>query len=124
MKSAMMKNVMEACDEEVAIAVDGVVLDGDLVVPAKAEGIVIFAHGSGSDQLLTVPHFHARASFAAIGIGLNDQTGDLCLCPKFKVGACIASGSEKCLRGIPAPAAFLIHFKIAHTFIVALIEVT
>ena len=50
MKSTMMKNVMEACDEEVAIAVDGVVLDGDLVVPAKAKGIVIFAHGSGSSR--------------------------------------------------------------------------
>ena len=50
MKSTIMKNVMEACDEEVAIAVDGVVLDGDLVVPAKAEGIVIFAHGSGSSR--------------------------------------------------------------------------
>ena len=50
MKSMLMKNVMEAYDEEVAIAVDGVVLDGDLVVPAKAEGIVIFAHGSGSSR--------------------------------------------------------------------------
>jgi len=50
MKSAMMKNVMEACDEEVAIAVDGVVLDGDLVVSAKAKGIVICAHGSGSSR--------------------------------------------------------------------------
>jgi dienelactone hydrolase len=45
-----MKGVMEQCEEEVAIAVDGVVLDGDLEIPAKATGIVIFAHGSGSSR--------------------------------------------------------------------------
>ena len=52
-----------------------------------------FARGSGGDQLMTVPHLHASASFAAIGIGFNDQFGDLCLCPKLKVGAAITSGS-------------------------------
>ncbi len=50
MKSTMIKDEMVAREEEVAIAVDGVVLDGDLTVPAKAKGIVIFAHGSGSSR--------------------------------------------------------------------------
>jgi dienelactone hydrolase len=34
----------------VRIRLDGVVLDGDLVVPPLAEGIVLFAHGSGSGR--------------------------------------------------------------------------
>ncbi len=34
----------------VKIAVDGAVLDGDLTVPAKARGVVVFAHGSGSSR--------------------------------------------------------------------------
>jgi len=33
------------------IASDGVVLDGDLVVPASPQGLVLFAHGSGSSRL-------------------------------------------------------------------------
>lgn len=45
-----MSSVLEKSKEEVAIAVDGVVLDGDLEVPAKAQGVVIFAHGSGSSR--------------------------------------------------------------------------
>jgi dienelactone hydrolase len=35
----------------VAIAADGVTLPGDLALPAKAEGLVLFAHGSGSSRL-------------------------------------------------------------------------
>ncbi|MFZ9940975.1 MAG: dienelactone hydrolase family protein [Luteolibacter sp.] len=51
MKSTMIKDELEAREEEVAIAVDGVVLDGDLAVPTNATGIVIFAHGSGSSRM-------------------------------------------------------------------------
>ena len=35
---------------QVKIPVDGVVLPGDLVIPADAAGIVVFAHGSGSSR--------------------------------------------------------------------------
>lgn len=35
---------------EVVIAVDGVPLEGALVVPDKARGVVLFAHGSGSSR--------------------------------------------------------------------------
>jgi dienelactone hydrolase len=37
-------------EELVRIPADGVTLDGDLVLPAAATGIVIFAHGSGSSR--------------------------------------------------------------------------
>ncbi|TMM05773.1 MAG: hypothetical protein E6G10_01965 [Actinobacteria bacterium] len=36
--------------EDVAVPLAGAVLDGDLVVPANAGGIVVFAHGSGSGR--------------------------------------------------------------------------
>ena len=32
------------------IAIDGLTLEGMLVVPAKAQGLVLFAHGSGSSR--------------------------------------------------------------------------
>lgn len=35
---------------EVAIPLDGIVLHGDLTVPADARGVVIFAHGTGSSR--------------------------------------------------------------------------
>jgi dienelactone hydrolase len=37
--------------ELVAIPVDGVKLDGMLVVPERAKGVVLFVHGSGSSRL-------------------------------------------------------------------------
>lgn len=37
--------------EAVRIAVDGIELDGDLEVPDSAAGLVIFAHGSGSNRM-------------------------------------------------------------------------
>jgi len=43
--------VAEATPREVAIPIDGDDLAGNLVVPAGAEGIVLFAHGSGSSRL-------------------------------------------------------------------------
>jgi pimeloyl-ACP methyl ester carboxylesterase len=35
----------------VAIAADGVVLNGDLTVPESPQGLIVFAHGSGSSRL-------------------------------------------------------------------------
>jgi pimeloyl-ACP methyl ester carboxylesterase len=40
---------MTSCDAEVPS--QGVTLDGDLVVPPGARGVVLFAHGSGSSRL-------------------------------------------------------------------------
>jgi putative phosphoribosyl transferase len=37
-------------ESAVQIAAAGVILDGDLVVPAGAAGVVLFAHGSGSSR--------------------------------------------------------------------------
>lgn len=37
--------------QNVRLPVDGVMLEGDLTVPAQARGLVIFAHGSGSSRL-------------------------------------------------------------------------
>jgi dienelactone hydrolase len=41
---------MSATEVEIGISVDGVELAGDLVVPAEATGIVLFAHGTGSSR--------------------------------------------------------------------------
>ncbi|HEX5037840.1 MAG TPA: phosphoribosyltransferase family protein [bacterium] len=41
----------DAEDPEVAIPVDGHLLPGNLTVPPKAHGIILFAHGSGSSRL-------------------------------------------------------------------------
>jgi putative phosphoribosyl transferase len=43
---------MKQVDETVAVRItaNGVTLDGDLIVPARAQGLVIFAHGSGSSR--------------------------------------------------------------------------
>lgn len=40
----------QAIDEAVRIPAGEVVLDGDMIVPAGATGIVVFAHGSGSSR--------------------------------------------------------------------------
>jgi putative phosphoribosyl transferase len=37
-------------DETLTLDADGAAIDGDLVVPARACGIVVFAHGSGSSR--------------------------------------------------------------------------
>src|SRR5947209_14761228 len=41
---------MEAQATEVRVAAGAAALDGDLVVPASAQGLVVFAHGSGSSR--------------------------------------------------------------------------
>lgn len=40
----------QTTDDVLAIPVDGVELEGELVVPSGATGIVVFAHGSGSSR--------------------------------------------------------------------------
>ncbi|MGZ4971592.1 MAG: dienelactone hydrolase family protein [Limisphaerales bacterium] len=49
-----------ALDSEIAIEVDGHTLEGELIVPDNANGIVIFAHGSGSSRYSPRNQFVAR----------------------------------------------------------------
>lgn len=56
--------------EEVSIPVGQVTLTGDLSVPEKAKGLVVFSHGSGSSRLSTRNRFVAehlqRSGFATL----------------------------------------------------------
>lgn len=47
-------------ENSVRIEAGNVVLDGDLVVPQRAEGVVLFAHGSGSSRLSPRNRYVAR----------------------------------------------------------------
>lgn len=53
---------------QVEVSADEVSLPGDLVVPAGAVGVVIFAHGSGSSRLSTRNQYVAR-TLREVGIG-------------------------------------------------------
>jgi dienelactone hydrolase len=46
--------------EEVHIPLDGVTLEGELIIPAEAKGLVLFAHGSGSSRHSPRNQFVAR----------------------------------------------------------------
>lgn len=52
----------------VQIPADGVTLEGALAIPAEAEGVVLFAHGSGSSRHSPRNNFVARVLRAA-GVG-------------------------------------------------------
>lgn len=58
----------EGIEQLVKIPVDSVTLEGMLVVPAKAEGMVLFAHGSGSSRHSPRNNFVAKVLREA-GIG-------------------------------------------------------
>ena len=55
-------------DELAHIAADGIVLEGALVIPAQAHGIVLFAHGSGSSRHSPRNNFVAQVLRTA-GVG-------------------------------------------------------
>jgi putative phosphoribosyl transferase len=55
----MNRATMTETNEEIRIAVDGVTLPGELVVPATARGVIVFAHGSGSSRLSSRNRFVA-----------------------------------------------------------------
>ena len=61
-------------DSAVRIPAVGVILDGDLVLPARATGVVLFAHGSGSSRHSPRNQFVARtlnrASLGTLLFGL------------------------------------------------------
>lgn len=56
-----MVRIREAVEEcPVQVTVENVILDGSLCVPEKAQGIVVFAHGSGSSRLSPRNQFVAK----------------------------------------------------------------
>src|SRR5690606_33786563 len=55
-------------EQVVRVAAGGVELEGNLVVPADARGVVLFAHGSGSSRHSSRNRFVARELQAA-GLG-------------------------------------------------------
>ena len=73
----------------VHIPVDGIVLEGNLAIPARTRGVVLFAHGSGSSRHSPRNRFVAaslqNAGFATLLLdlltaeeeALDDQTGEL-----------------------------------------------
>ena len=58
----------EKSDRIVHIAVNGVKLEGSLIIPSKACGVVLFAHGSGSSRHSPRNNFVAQ-SLQSAGIG-------------------------------------------------------
>lgn len=68
---------MSGTEEEesvVQVSADSVILDGNLIVPQGARGIVLFAHGSGSSRFSTrnryVAHVLRKAGLATLLIDL------------------------------------------------------
>jgi putative phosphoribosyl transferase len=53
---------------EIQVPAGGVLLSGDLTVPAGARGVVLFAHGSGSSRL-SPRNRRVAASLQSLGIG-------------------------------------------------------
>jgi putative phosphoribosyl transferase len=51
---------MDTGGREVRISLGRITLEGDLVIPSEARGIVIFAHGSGSSRFSTRNQFVAK----------------------------------------------------------------
>ncbi len=47
-------------EKPVRIAVDNVILEGDLAIPPEAKGIVVFVHGSGSSRFSSRNRFVAK----------------------------------------------------------------
>ena len=58
----------EKSDRIVHIPVNGVKLEGSLIIPSKARGVVLFAHGSGSSRHSPRNNFVAQ-SLQSAGIG-------------------------------------------------------
>lgn len=73
----------------VHIATDGVTLEGALLVPQAAKGIVLFAHGSGSGRLSPRNNFVARslqqAGLATLLIDLLTPAEDRDVATRFDI---------------------------------------
>ncbi|HEX9160948.1 MAG TPA: dienelactone hydrolase family protein [Thermoanaerobaculia bacterium] len=55
-------------EEGVRVAVPGAVLEGDLVIPERATGVVLFAHGSGSSRFSS-RNRHVASALRGAGLG-------------------------------------------------------
>jgi dienelactone hydrolase len=80
------KNNFEAM---VKIPVDGIALEGMLVVPAQAKGLVLFAHGSGSSRLSPRNNFVAQilqeSGIATLLMDLLTKQEDVALENRFDI---------------------------------------
>src|SRR5208282_4928297 len=74
-------------------------------------------------HLAAVPYLRARTSRAAVGSGCNDDARYLRVGPQLEVGSSVTGRSQKSLRGVPAPAVFLIDFEVADAFVAATIKI-
>ena len=79
--------------------------------------------GLRADPAAGCLHLDTGAAQLAVGLRLNSELGHLGRSPEREVGAAGADRAQKGLGGVPAPAAFLVHFKIADAFVVTLVEV-
>ena len=76
-------------DALVKIPVNGIALEGMLVVPARAKGVVLFAHGSGSSRLSPRNNFVAQtlheAAIATLLMDLLTTGEDLATGNRFDI---------------------------------------
>jgi len=74
---------------DVTISIGGIALDSDLEIPAKAKGIVVFAHGSGSSRLSPRNRFVAeeltKAGFATLLLDLLTPAEDREYSTRFNI---------------------------------------
>jgi len=80
----MVKSVNETAQEAVRLQAGHVALEGDLELPARAAGVVLFAHGSGSSR-----HSARNRAVAAglRGAGLGTLLFDLLSAPEEAIDA-------------------------------------
>lgn len=106
-----------ATERPVSVAADGAVLEGGLVVPSEARGIVLFAHGSGSSRFSprnrAVAAVLHSAGFATLLVDLltaaedeaDRRTGHLRFDVELLAGRLLAAmewlGSEEATSGLP-----------------------
>lgn len=73
----------------IEIKVDSVILEGELVIPETASGLVLFAHGSGSSRLSPRNNYVAKilqkANIATLLIDLLSKTEDLTYERRFDI---------------------------------------
>ena len=81
------------------------------------------ARRRGRHHLLAVPDLRAGAALVAVGRGFEHQLGHLRGGPEFEVRASVAGRAQEGLGGVPAPAGALVDLEIAHTLVVAAVEV-
>ena len=76
--------------EEIQLPIGNVTLTGDLAIPQKAKGIVVFAHGSGSSRLSSRNKFVAQQlqanSFATLLFDLLTLQEDRDYTNRFDIG--------------------------------------